>query len=119
MQKNSFDYVHMRSMLDHVQVPDLALKEANRVLKPKGKLIVGLYVEGGKTGRKSFIRFLKDMTKETLELIGVNKYKDFHVWHPTHKNLLKLITDNGLNIEESYWQPHWKDQVVYVLASKI
>ena len=32
--KNSvFDFVHMRSMLDHVQVPDLVILEAHRVLK--------------------------------------------------------------------------------------
>jgi len=30
LQSNSFDWVHMRSMLDHVQSPDLALMEAHR-----------------------------------------------------------------------------------------
>ena len=35
----SFDWVHMRSMLDHVQVPDLCLKEAHRVLKPGGRFL--------------------------------------------------------------------------------
>jgi ubiquinone/menaquinone biosynthesis C-methylase UbiE len=117
-KSDSFDYVHMRSMLDHVQVPDLALKEANRVLKPNGGLIVGLSVEGGKSGRKSFIRWTKDMIKEVFELIGIEKYKDFHTWHPTYINLLKLITDNGFEVKESYWQPFWKDQVVYVYATK-
>ena len=117
-QSDSFDYVHMRSMLDHVQVPDLALKEANRVLKLNGGLIVGLYVEGGKSGRKPFIRWAKDMIKEVLYLIGIEKYKDFHTWHPTYINLLKLITDNGFKVKESYWQPFWKDQVVYVFATK-
>ncbi|MDA1332516.1 MAG: class I SAM-dependent methyltransferase [Proteobacteria bacterium] len=117
-QSDSFDYVHMRSMLDHVQVPDLALKEANRVLKLNGGLIVGLYVEGGKSGRKPFIRWAKDMIKEVLYLIGIEKYKDFHTWHPTYINLLKLITDNGFEVKESYWQPFWKDQVVYVFATK-
>lgn len=34
----AFDWVHMRSMLDHVQVVDLALIEANRVLKADGKI---------------------------------------------------------------------------------
>ena len=117
--KNSFDYVHMRSMLDHVQVPDLALKEANRVLKTGGKLIVGLYVEGGKTGNKSIKKYLKDIAKHSLEFFGVEKYKDFHVWHPTYQNLLKLITDNDFSVNESYWQPYWKDEVVYVLATKL
>jgi ubiquinone/menaquinone biosynthesis C-methylase UbiE len=117
-QSDSFDYVHMRSMLDHVQVPDLALKEASRVLKSNGGLIVGLYVEGGKVGRKPFIRWSKDMIKVAFELIGIKKYKDFHTWHPTYTNLLKLINDNGFEVKESYWQPYWKDQVVYVFATK-
>ena len=34
----SVDTVHMRSMLDHVQVPDLAILEAHRVLKKNGQL---------------------------------------------------------------------------------
>ena len=117
-QSDSFDYVHMRSMLDHVQVPDLALKEANRVLKFNGGLIVGLYVEGGKSGRKTFIRWAKEMIRKVLELIGIEKYKDFHTWHPSYFNLLKLITDNGFEVKESYWQPFWKEQVVYVFATK-
>lgn len=36
--------VHMRSMLDHVQVPDLALLEAHRVLRLGGRVLVGLHV---------------------------------------------------------------------------
>jgi ubiquinone/menaquinone biosynthesis C-methylase UbiE len=117
-QSDSFDYVHMRSMLDHVQVPDLALKEANRVLKPNGGLIVGLLVDGGKSASKSFISRTKDMIKEIFEIIGIKKYQDFHTWHPTYINLLKLITDNGFEVKDSYWQPFYKDQVVYIFASK-
>lgn len=117
-QSASFDYVHMRSMLDHVQVPDLALKEANRVLKLNGGLIVGLYVEGGKSGRRPFVRWAKDMIRKVLDLIGIDKYKDFHTWHPSYINLLKLITDNGFEVKESYWQPFFNEQVVYVFATK-
>jgi len=117
-QVDAFDWVHMRSMLDHVQVPDLALKEAYRVLKPEGKLLVGLYVEGGKSGRKPLIRFIKDVIRETLGWFRINRFKDFHTWHPSYVNLLKLLTDNGFEVQDSYWQPYWKNQVVYVLASK-
>lgn len=117
-QAESFDYVHMRSMLDHVQVPDLALMEACRVLKPKGLLLVGMSVAGGKSGKRPPIRLLKDSVLELFELVGIEKYKDFHSWHPTYKNLVKLITDNGFKVIDSYWQPYWKDQVVYVLAQK-
>lgn len=37
----SFDWVHMRSMLDHVQVPDLVLIEAHRVLRPGARCSSG------------------------------------------------------------------------------
>lgn len=117
-QSGSFDWVHMRSMLDHVQVPDLSLKEAFRVLKSNGSLLVGLYVEGGRSGKKPPFRLAKDMIKEILEFVGIEKYKDFHTWHPTYSNLIKLITDNGFKVAESYWQPYWKNQVVYVLAHR-
>ena len=117
-QADAFDWVHMRSMLDHVQVPDLALKEVYRVLKPDGKLLVGMYVEGGKSGRKPLIRLIKDVVRETLGWFRINRFKDFHTWHPTYVNLLKLLKDNGFEDPDYYWQPYWKDQVVYVLASK-
>jgi SAM-dependent methyltransferase len=114
----SFDWVHMRSMLDHVQVPDLALIETKRVLKPGGALLVGLYVEGGKSGRHSFLDILKHYVKDILALIGISYFKDFHTWHPTYLNLKKLLTDNGFYIEDEFWQPYWKDKVVYIKAIK-
>ena len=52
--EGSFDWVHMRSMLDHVQVSDLALLEAKRVLKPTGHVLIGLYVDGVKSGVISY-----------------------------------------------------------------
>jgi ubiquinone/menaquinone biosynthesis C-methylase UbiE len=117
-QEEVFDWVHMRSMLDHVQVPDLALKEVHRVLKPDGKLLVGLYVEGGKSGRKTFIRFTKDVIREVLGWMRIKRFKDHHTWHPTYVNLLKIITSNGFKVQDTFWQPYWKNQVVYVLAAK-
>lgn len=114
----SFDWVHMRSMLDHVQVPDLALLEAKRVLRPGGRVLIGLYVEGGKSGVVPMAQRIKDSIKVGLEFVGVDRWKDHHVWHPTFKNLLKLITDNGFAVEDTYWQPRWKDNVCYVCAKK-
>ena len=60
----------------------------------------------------------KDAIRETLGWIGINRFKDYHTWHPTYVILLKLITANDFEVQDSYWQPYWKDQVVYVLASK-
>jgi hypothetical protein len=105
-------------MLDHVQVVDLALLEAKRVLKPGGRVLIGLYVNGGKSGVISFERRIKDLIKAVLGLVGIERWKDHHIWHPTYQNLLTLITDNGFAIEDTYWQPQWKDMVCYVSAKK-
>jgi len=113
-----FDWVHMRSMLDHVQIPDLVLIEAHRVLRSGGSLLVGLHVEGGRSGKKPLARFIKDAARQASELIGIKRYKDFHVWHPKYPQLLKLIRDNGFRVCDEYWQPYWKDQVVYISAQK-
>jgi ubiquinone/menaquinone biosynthesis C-methylase UbiE len=114
----SFDWVHMRSMLDHVQVPDLALIEANRVLKNGGSLLVGLYVEGGRSGKKTFLEVCKEFLKQSLSLIGIDKYRDMHTWHPSFVNLQKLIEDANFKIIDIFWQPCWKDRVVYIHAKK-
>jgi ubiquinone/menaquinone biosynthesis C-methylase UbiE len=115
-QSASFDWVHMRSMLDHVQSPDLALMEARRVLRPGARLVIGLYVDGGKTGKRTLDRQLKEMARTILVSIGVNRYRDHHTFHPTFANLTKIISDNGFRIDDVYWQPQWNDTVCYVTA---
>lgn len=75
----SFEWVHKRSMFDHVQVPNLAILEAWRVLCHGGRTLIGLYVEGGKSGVVSFVRLIKDLIKAVLQLIGITHGKDLHV----------------------------------------
>jgi SAM-dependent methyltransferase len=115
---DSFDWVHMRSMIDHVQVPDLVLLESRRVLKSTGKILVGLSVNGGKSGFIPLRKRIKKSIEQGLCAFGIDHQKDHHVWHPTYKELLKLIIDNGFEVEDVYWQPHWKDKVCYVCAKK-
>ncbi len=116
---DSFDWVHMRSMLDHVQVPDLALLEATRVLKPNGRVLIGLYVEGGRSGMFPLTDRMKEVVKAGLQLIGVERWKDHHIWHPTYKAVMKLVTDNRLAVDDVYWQPHFHDTVCYLSARKV
>jgi ubiquinone/menaquinone biosynthesis C-methylase UbiE len=113
----SFDWVHMRSMLDHVHSPDLALLEARRVLKPDGKLVIGLYVDGGKSGRRSPDRQLKEIARPILTAVGFKKFKDRHIFHPTYADLKQIISDNGFDVTDVYWQPQWNDTVCYVTSA--
>jgi len=115
-QARTFDWVHMRSMLDHVQVPDLALLEARRVLKQDGRLLIGMHVEGGRTGDLSWIHLLGSETRALAGRLGVRRWRDSHVWHPTIKNLRSMLGDNGFGVQREYWQPHWNNLVVYLEA---
>jgi ubiquinone/menaquinone biosynthesis C-methylase UbiE len=120
IQTASVRTVHMRSMLDHVQIVDLCLLEAKRVLMPKGKLIIGITIEGqpyGKIGRDlGLFHAIKKITKTLLTFLGVKRYRDAHVWHPTYSNLMKILADSGFVIIQEFWQPAWKGRVLYVEA---
>lgn len=113
---SSFDTVHMRSVIDHFLSPETALLEAYRVLKIEGILIVGLYVHGGRDGKENFINNLKDFVRHILPYLGINKYTDHHIWHPTFKELKELIINCGFEISKVYWQ---YDSVCYIEAKKI
>ena len=120
IRTNSFQTVHMRSMLDHVQIVDLCLLEARRVLRPGGLLLVGISIEGRPYGKQGIdLRpkvLFKNTVKAILVRIGFERYRDEHVWHPTFENLKKVITDAGFEIEDIYWQPAWEGKVVYIGA---
>lgn len=109
--------VHMRSVLDHFWNPELALNEAYRVLERDGRLIVGLFVRGGRSGNISLVRRAKDSAKSVLEGLGF-RAGDHHVWHPTHQELLTLLQTCGFRIETVHWQSGYKETVCYVLARK-
>jgi SAM-dependent methyltransferase len=114
----SFDTAHMRSCIDHFYNPELALLEAQRVLKVGAQLIVGLYVEGGRLGKRTPQEQAKEGARFVLSLV-TNRYKDHHVWHPTYVELCGLIERTGFHIETTYWQRAFIDRVCYIKARKI
>ena len=101
----SFDTVNMRSCIDHFFSPEIALLEAYRVLKPNGKLIIGMSVE-----QKNVKSFVKDKVRGVLGLFN-HKFLDHHIWHPEHQALLDLCTSKRFVLQKEIWQ---SDSVIYV-----
>jgi SAM-dependent methyltransferase len=116
---SSFHTVHMRSVIDHFLSPELALNEAYRVLEADGVLIVGLLVHGGKKGKPDIKSLSKEFIRAILVAAGLNRFKDYHVWHPSFKELTDLITVCGFKIEKVHWQKCWNDRVCYIRAKKL
>ena len=114
----SFDTVHMRSVIDHFRDPALALIEAFRVLRPGGHLVVGLTVEGGRAGRVSAKDRVKEAVRTALPWIGINRFTDHHIWHPTYAELRNVIESSGFDVLTTHWQAGWSDKVCYIDAKR-
>jgi SAM-dependent methyltransferase len=128
----SFDFVHMRSVLDHLSDPFLPLFESRRVLRPGGRLMIGVHVVGGKSPipegagiRVQAARFRKKMRDKGFRrairvaqdrILGVSR--DEHLWHPTYDSLLELVHWAQFTLEKTHWQKAPNEHVVYLMARK-
>ena len=131
----SFDFVHMRSCIDHFANPKLALLEACRVLRNEGRLVVGISLEGAykmeheevfkrnQVGLRGLIKrmILKSSTLQHLVSLlrhgELHKY-DHHMFHPTRDSLRNLIEQNGFKIEKEVWQRAYHN-VIYIQAIRL
>jgi len=116
---STFDYVHMRSCIDHFANPLLALKESFRVLKPSGRLVVGLSLEGAyKKGQGGLLQSLKIAVKRTdfaRELY--ERFFDHHTFHPTREALIALLNRADFSVEKEVWAEAYHN-VLFVRARK-
>jgi SAM-dependent methyltransferase len=117
-RSGSFQTVHMRSVIDHFCSPELALNEAYRVLEPEGALIVGIYVSGGRVGRLDLKKRIKEALRRALVKVGLRRFEDHHVWHPTYAELRDLVEQCGFQIDRVHWQKGWGDTVCYLRGIK-
>lgn len=128
-----FNFVHMRSVLDHVFDSQLAIKEAYRVLKHDGKLMIGLSTHDSRPIRSApvpkivriFHRAATIVRSRRLpELVGILRRRlksssDHHMWKWRKEDLVDLIQRNGFFIEKLVWQKPPYDYCVYMLCGKI
>lgn len=132
-KSKTFDYVHMRSVLDHLHDPYMAMREVYRVLKPNGKLLIGLSVTGGESslgdrGKISRLRkklrdqglckTAKRVIVESLKLLSRHKGETDHMFYWSYDGLVDLVGATGLTIEKVHWQKRPYDHCVYMLSQK-
>lgn len=140
--KNTFDWVHMRSVLDHFQDPYLALKEAYRILKVDGTLFIGLTVRGGQSSLKADNNY--DNTSRSISMVSKIKRKfrqegltglargairkvmrkrekkmpDDHMFHWKYEDLIDLVHTTGFNVVKEHWQKPPFTMCIYLSAKK-
>jgi SAM-dependent methyltransferase len=128
------DWVHLRSVLDHLEDPLMALWESCRVLKPGGSALVGVTVSDGSAGEarvgttahepvhaKPAIRPSVHCARAIAHAAYDRTRRrprpsDHHMWHPTSADVLNLIREAGLSVEKVHWQKPPYTSTMYVKA---
>ena len=112
-----FDWVHMRSVLDHFQDPFLALNQAYRVLKPTGRLLIGVNTApkhlsfddpfahiGRKDHLKLGVRLIAGaLLNRTVDMPRAN-CQDDHSFSWSWEDLQDFVTNCNWQIEKVHWQ---------------
>jgi SAM-dependent methyltransferase len=104
---NTFDYVFIKSVIEHIANTDLFLSEICRVLKPGGKVII-LTPDYQKQGNFIYDDYthIKPFTLGSLKMALL--LNGFHIWRAEHFWYYKKIWENkippnGLNCRLGYW----------------
>jgi 2-polyprenyl-3-methyl-5-hydroxy-6-metoxy-1,4-benzoquinol methylase len=93
LPSNSFDCILLSEVIEHLEAPQISIREATRVLRPGGRLLVTT------PNYRSFWPIMEwgvDQLNMAPKMAGEQHISKFHP-----ASLRKLLTDCGLNIEYS------------------
>jgi len=127
---NAFDWVHMRSVVDHFENPFKAFKEAYRVLKPQGNLMIGLAImkKDGKSTvllrikskieREGITSFFKAVQKRICGVISKRTkiYGDHHLFRLSVEQLRDILSVTGFTVTKEHWQKPPLNYCIYLTA---
>ncbi|MDT8316444.1 MAG: class I SAM-dependent methyltransferase [bacterium] len=135
-KSGSFDWVHMRSVVDHFADPYLAFLEAYRCSRVGGRLLVGLTIDENKVEPATLpllIRVAEKFKKEgflglsgavyqsfrnLLTLNRVVHHEDDHMFRFTHGTLLDLFDKTGWDVIKEHWQKPPFQFCIYACGQK-
>jgi len=117
----SFDWIHMRSVVDHFADPFLAFLEAYRCSKVGGKLLVGLAILEKKYELNDDkvtlpIRLARKLKRDVFP--SLLSHKDDHMFRLTHRELMDLYVRTGWHIVKEHWQKPPCEFCIYACGEK-
>jgi SAM-dependent methyltransferase len=128
-KSGTFDWVQMRSVVDHFSDPFLAFKEAYRVLRPAGYLMIGLAIveritrEHSRKERNLVQRAVKKLKRgkeysfKTDSKVFGGAHDD-HIFRFTYQELLDLLSVTGFQVKKEHWQKPPYSFSIYLTARK-
>ena len=132
----SFDWVHMRNVVDHFADPYMAFLEAYRCSRAGGRLLVGLEIMEKannpsktslharvsrrlkKTGPLGLIRAVSKRLRALVSHGQAPNRTDGHMFRLTYSELMDLFTKTGWQVVKQYWRRPPSDHIIYACGRK-
>ena len=122
-KSDSFDWIHMRSVVDHFADPYLAFLEAYRCSTVGGRLLVGLAILEAKekpkqSGVLALYHGIAKGLRNLTTLMSFSGRSDDHMFRLTHGTLKDLFEKTGWDVTKEHWQKPPSQFCIYACGQK-